>query len=290
MSPTSPGLEAATSADAPDRLRRAVTEGAGCLFLSPHLDDAVLSCGSLISALVEVCPVTVVTLFSAAGPSPHTRAARAYLRQCSAPDAAALYHARRAEDRAVLARLGVTAVQLDIPDALFRRRRTGKPPVGRLGALIPELGHCYPTFRFDIARGRIAHADRALIHQLGGQLDLLVDASDAHLVFCPIGVGRHVDHLIARTLGERHAAQVVHYSDFPYNRSSAPDPTYIAAHALLPWTWTPGAAEKAALIRGYATQVDALFPDGTIPAGPETYFAPVRGSRRPAGRLGQAHG
>ena len=42
---------------------------------------------------------------------------------------------------------------------------------------------------------------------------------------------------------------------------------------LEPWRWehTDG---KESLIRGYRTQVDALFPDGRIPLGPETYFEP----------------
>ena len=74
-------------------------------------------------AMVSRAPVTVVTLFSAAGPPPHTRAARTFLRQCGADDASALFDGRCREDVEVLDGLGVRYVHLGHPDALFRRRR-----------------------------------------------------------------------------------------------------------------------------------------------------------------------
>lgn len=81
---------------------KAVAAGTPLLFLSAHLDDAVLSCGALIESVERSCPVTVATLFTGAACPPHTRAARSFLRQCSAPSAAALFEERRAEDREVL--------------------------------------------------------------------------------------------------------------------------------------------------------------------------------------------
>src|SRR5262245_26192228 len=95
------------SAAVPDRLAGAISSGATCLFLSAHLDDVVLSCGALIQALAGRCVITVATVFTAAGPRPHTYAARSFLRQCAAGDADSLFAARRAEDRAVLDGLGV---------------------------------------------------------------------------------------------------------------------------------------------------------------------------------------
>jgi LmbE family N-acetylglucosaminyl deacetylase len=259
-----------------DYLRESVSGGAGCLVLSPHLDDAVLSCGALLRALASHCPVTVVTVFSDAGPAPHTRAARSYLRQCAATDATALYEARQTEDRAVLAGLGVAQVHLGVPDALFRRREVESALVGKLGERLPELVHRYPTYRFDIARGRMARADRRLVDTLRERVDSMVREVDAALVFCPMGVGRHVDHLMTRSLGETVDSRVVYYSDFPYDRSFSPDRAYLAEHDLRSWVWGLGITEKATLIRGYETQVDALFPDGEIPAVPETYYVPRR--------------
>jgi LmbE family N-acetylglucosaminyl deacetylase len=272
--PTATGVT--TPAGLDDYLHEPLADGGRCLILSPHLDDAVLSCGALLAALADRCQITVATAFSAAGPGPHTRAARAYLRQCTAADAPALYAARRAEDRAALAQLGADHVHLGLPDALFRRREVRPALVSTLGRRIPELVHRYPTYRFDIAQGRVARADRRLVEVLRERVDSLIRDLDARLVFCPIGVGRHVDHLITRSLGETAKARVGYYSDFPYDRICSPDPAYLADHDLRRWVWPHGIADKAALIRRYETQVDALFPDGVIPAVPETYYLPRR--------------
>jgi len=242
------------------------------LFLSPHLDDAVLSCGALIEAQARHREVTVATLFTESEPPPHTRSARIFMRLASAVDAAELFEARRAEDRAVLQDLGVKDLHLGATDAIYRRR-TGFG-TGTLGRLLPELVHTYPTWRFNIARGRIARGDRHLMARLRGAVARLMEQTGAELIFCPLGVGGHVDHVFARALGTAFPEQVVYYSDFPYNRSSQPDAAFVAGHGLEPWQWDQGITAKENRIRGYATQADALFPDGRIPAVPEAYFVP----------------
>lgn len=254
------------------RLDKAVAAGEPVLFLSAHLDDAILSCGGLISELSGRCPLTVATLFTEASAPPHTYAARSSLRQCSATDAASLYEARRTEDQEVLARCGVDHTHLGATDALYRTREVGNRVFAALGRLLPELVHRYPTYRFDIAKGRVARGDRNLITELSTRVADLVTEIGAALVFCPIGVGRHVDHLVTRSVGERLHDGVVYYSDFPYDDHSEPDPEFIDRHRLLPWTWDRRIPEKHQLIRGYRTQADALFPSGEITEKPETYF------------------
>ena len=253
-----------------DRLATAASTGARTVFLSPPLDDAVLSCGALMGSLASRGEVEVLTVFTEITPGPHTRAARSFLRQCGNPDAAALFAARQDEDRAVLDGLGVRHEHLGVADALFRRRAV-PPALDRLGGVLPELVHRYPTFRFDIARGRVSRGDRALAADLAGRLETRL--ADADLVFCPLGVGRHVDHLLTRTLGARHPERVVYYSDLPYDQRHERDEAFVRRHGLRVWRHEDGVADKPALIRGYGTQADALFPSGVIPAVPETYFA-----------------
>jgi hypothetical protein len=218
-------------------------------------------------------PITVATLFTAATPPPHTRAARSFMRQCAASDAAGLFADRRAEDRDVVRGIGADHVHLHEVDALYRRRAVPEP-VQRAVGLLPELVHRYPTFRYDIAKGRVSRGDRGLIHQLRDRVAGLVSRTGAELVFCPVGVGRHVDHLITRTVGEVAGHRVVYYSDFPYNLTAQPDPAFLTARDLVPWTWDEGIGAKERLIRGYRTQADALFPDGHVPSVPEIYYAP----------------
>lgn len=258
-------------APVPEGVARVLHDGAPAMFVSPHLDDAVLSCAALMRAMVTRAPVTVVTLFSAAAPPPHTRAARTFLRQCGAEGSGPLFRERCSEDIAVLGDLGVRHVHLGHPDALFRRRR-GPALLHRAARLLPELDHRYPTFRFDIALGRVSRGDAELRGMLTAQV---ADLARGGVVFAPLGVGRHVDHLLARSVGEHLGA--VLYADFPY---TARDPSAEAAAAAgrRPWGWAEDLDAKRPAIEGYRTQVDALFPGGEIPLRPETYYAPV--SRR----------
>lgn len=255
------------------RLERVLAEGGGFLFLSPHLDDAVLSCGALISTLARRAPVTVATIFSEAGPSPHTRAARAFLRQCGATGAERLYEERRREDVDVLTALGVEPVHLGACDAMFRRRERIEA-LTAVGRIVPEVVHRYPTYRFDIAKGRVSRGDRTLLDGLDAEVGRLVGQVDARLVFAPIGVGRHVDHLLTRSLGERHPGRVVHYSDFPYDRWGSPDAGYLTRRRLETVSWSEAIERKPELVRGYRTQAGALFADGIVPVAPERYYVP----------------
>ena len=179
-----------------------------------------------------------------------------------------LFAERRREDVAVVAAAGAEAVHLGRRDALFRTRRAP----AALGRVLPELVHRYPTFRFDIARGRVAAAERDLATRIAEQVDALAGGSGAEVVLCPLGVGRHVDHLITRAAGTRLGGRVLFYADFPYNRSHPVDQRFVARHNLTPATWRADAPDKEPLIRGYASQVEALFPGAVIPRVAETYY------------------
>jgi len=108
----------------------------------------------------------------------------------------------------VVGAAGATAVHLGRRDALFRTRRAP----GALGRVLPELVHRYPTFRFDIARGRVAGAERDLARRIAEQVDAA--GSGAEVVLCPLGVGRHVDHVLVRSVGPELGRRIVYYADF----------------------------------------------------------------------------
>ncbi|GAA1856455.1 hypothetical protein GCM10009836_40840 [Pseudonocardia ailaonensis] len=252
------------------RLTAAVDAGAPLLFLSAHLDDGVLSCGSLMTAVAGRCPLTVATLFTEGDDPPYTLAARNFVRQCGAAGIPSLFADRQAEDLAVLEQIGARGLHLGGVDALFRKRtRLAGTPLAR----IPELVHRYPTYRFDISLGRVSRGDRDVAGPLAQAL--AGPAAEAALIFVPIGVGKHVDHLLTRRIGEQWAEKIVYFSDFPYDfRGGSPDPRFRARRDLTRWTVDP-APEKIGLVEGYATQVAALFEGGVVPERPETYFEPI---------------
>ncbi|MGD0063801.1 MAG: PIG-L family deacetylase [Streptosporangiaceae bacterium] len=246
-----------------DRLTGLIREldgtGAGVLVMSPHLDDAVLSCGALLARLADRHRITVATVFTAAAPRPWSLPARRQLRALGEADAEDFFAQRRAEDRDVLAGMGAAPVHLGFRDALFRR-----------GPRWPA----YPTFRFDAARGRVAACDAGLAAEVSARVGEIATAHEAGVIFAPLGVGRHVDHLITRRAARELAGrtQIVYYSDFPYSQTAAPEPGFVRDAGLVPHPWLAGRAENASRIAGYRTQFAGLFRDGTVPTRPEIYW------------------
>jgi len=83
--------------------------------LSPHLDDAVLSCWSVLTAPE---PVLVVNVFT--GSPPPGSGARWWDRVTGASDSASRMRERLAEDRAALALAGREALHLDLLEVQYR--------------------------------------------------------------------------------------------------------------------------------------------------------------------------
>jgi glycosyltransferase involved in cell wall biosynthesis len=217
------------------------------IFVSPHLDDAVFSCGGLIAdRTARGDPVEVCTIFAGQADSPLSRFARHMHSLWNlAEDAAAV---RRSEDARACFRLGATWRHLDYLDAMYRRQPgTGVPlypsNVAIFGAVNPgEFG--YPAL---------------LAEALSGFLP-----ADA-IVAAPIGLGRHVDHLLARRAVERTGRRFLCYEDFPYSRAPASDRD---RKRLLDAGWktefhplTPAAVEAwEQAIRSYVSQMPHFWP------------------------------
>jgi LmbE family N-acetylglucosaminyl deacetylase len=256
----------------PKPVVRAIQDGVPLVVLSPHLDDAVLSCGAVMARAHGRTQVTVVTFFTEGGPPPYTRSARRFLQFSGAADAGRLFAARRAEDVVVLRRLQAEYAHVGLPDALFRRKLNLRSRrSSRLGALLPEWDSVYPTYRFHVASGRIGRHDHATLERVCDSVRELARDSGA-LLLAPSGVGGHVDHIVVRTAAERSKARTVYYSDFPYDQSFRPDLEFLRRNQLVEAAWSDGIDVKPELIRSYHTQMGILFPKDVIPIVPETYF------------------
>lgn len=255
-------------------LTETIRQSSLLIVLSPHLDDAVLSCGELITQAAGRTEAIVATLFTEAGPPPHTLSARRYLRQVGAPDAGTLYRQRRSEDRAALESAGVASVMhAGLIDAPYRRRAvTGRRR--RWARLLPELEHVYPLYRPHVVSGCIAPSDSETLRDACRFVQGLADRGPA-LVLAPLGVGGHVDHVLARAAAERSGAPIAYYSDFPYNQRHQADESFIRRNGLVEAQSVRPTEAKAALIRAYRTQARALFPGDRIPLAPEVFFCPA---------------
>ncbi|MCT4354022.1 PIG-L family deacetylase [Streptomyces sp. Je 1-79] len=257
-----------------DSLTAEIASGHPLVALSPHLDDGVLSCGALLLRARLRAPVTVVSFFTEAAPPPYTLSGRQYLRQTRASDAEALYASRRDEDRAVMTELGAAWRHFGLVDGLFRRKDGRAPRSGGLAGRLPEIDHVYPTYRLHLSRGRVSRHDAGTVRAVADAIAALLP-SGRGLVLAPLGVGGHADHVLVRTAAELSGRRVAYYSDFPYNLRSGPDASFTGRHAFTACAWEDGLAEKRELIRGYRTQADALFPQGSIPLVPEVFLLPA---------------
>lgn len=223
------------------------------VYLSPHLDDAVFSCGGLIASQIAASePVAVVTICAgdppAEGLSP--LAQELIARWGTGADASG---DRRSEDHMACGRLGAAVVHLDLPDAIYRLDAEGRP--------------LYPTEASLF--GPLHPADRARVEDLAGRLQSV--SPDQSVLYCPLGVGGHVDHILTRQAAESTGRPLRYYRDFPYAaRGGAPPPELPApaGHELLMplsaeeiQTWAAAASEYRSQLSTFWGDVYALFQE-----------------------------
>jgi LmbE family N-acetylglucosaminyl deacetylase len=225
--------------------------------VSPHLDDAVLSCGGTIHQLARNGHrVVIVTVFSGEPTDDELPPlARRFHDTCDLEDDAAI-RIRREEDRAACSTIGATPLHLPFLECIYRRQAGSRAPVYRVEESI--LG---PPSAADAKLPRmIAKALRAL------------PVWDGARIAIPLGIGRHVDHGLVRRAAEAAAAgsdaprgRLCYYEDQPYacwNR----DPSWPEAltAGLVPVCsqfdrrcWEA----KITAIGRYRSQVGMLWPD-----------------------------
>jgi LmbE family N-acetylglucosaminyl deacetylase len=168
------------------------------VYLSPHLDDAVLSCGGRIWQQAQAGErVLVVTIFAGV-PSldaPLSPFAQALHALWGLADAIA---ARREEDAAALALLQAEATYWPYLDCIYRRAPDGSFFCDSEEALF----------------GEVHPAEGALIAKLAGRFRTLAREQGGTL-YAPLAVGHHVDHQIVRR-AVAGIDDVVYYEDYPY--------------------------------------------------------------------------
>ncbi|RME88694.1 MAG: PIG-L family deacetylase [Anaerolineae bacterium] len=167
------------------------------IYISPHLDDAVLSCGGLIWEQRRAgTPVEIWTL-TAGYPSaePYSGLARALHAQWGFASAREAVQARRREDRLAAQRLGAVTRHFDFLDCIYRLDGRGRHLYEDVFVPPHPEDTDLPT-----------KITKALTPYLGRE-DVLVS---------PLAIGGHVDHVLVRRAVERLRRSVWYYADIPY--------------------------------------------------------------------------
>jgi LmbE family N-acetylglucosaminyl deacetylase len=170
------------------------------LYLSPHLDDAALSCGgSIARATAAGDDVDVLTLFAGDEPAEAATPLVTRLFELWELPAGEVMRCRREEDRAACARLGARPSWGEELEAIHRRHPESGAP------LYPDLRSLF---------GPPAAVEEALVERLAARLRRLAPADRT---VAPLAVGGHVDHRLLRTAAERvFGADLRYYEEFPY--------------------------------------------------------------------------
>jgi LmbE family N-acetylglucosaminyl deacetylase len=253
------------------------------VYLAPHLDDAVLSCGSAThhhtaaEKGVQVATILASEVDRDTSLSGFAREQHAQWGALSPP-----MRRRRAEDVAALAVLVAEARHLDYHDAMYR---TGPGDYWLYQDLEAFFGDLHPVDPVAVDGAR----------QLADRLAKVVPL-DGHQVLCaPLGLGHHVDHQLVHAAARRLLARghrVAFYEDFPYAKQEGAVVLAQAEAGAGDWLEEPVAVDaadvraKVSALSHYRSQMATLFGGTEAMPGRVWAFAATRApGARPTERV-----
>jgi LmbE family N-acetylglucosaminyl deacetylase len=217
------------------------------VYLSPHLDDAALSCGGAIARHSAAgARVLIVTICTTTPPleGSFSSFAEATHRQWGF-SADQVVSARLHEDSLAMEYLGADSLWVGMLDAIYRQ------PADYIN---------------DATLFGTPAADDSLLPSLKAFIHALRDRVPRATLYAPLGIGNHVDHQITYAAARAGAGDAIaFYEDFPY--VTKPDALNRRLHALEESFVTSTLdidatlARKIGAIAAYASQISSLFGD-----------------------------
>jgi LmbE family N-acetylglucosaminyl deacetylase len=214
------------------------------VYISPHYDDGVLSCGGLIHEQTRHgIPVEIWTVcggFPPKGRPLSDLALRVHQRWRTKSGRGTII-LRRKEDRTAAAAVGASVRHFSFPDCIYRWSRDGVP--------------LYQDDVFDPPHPEDAGVPEmiALMLQRGLQTD--------DVLVSPLSVGHHVDHVLTRLGVERTGRSLLYYADTPYvlDHPDELEPASRELSSKLFPIYRPGLHAWLDGISAYRSQMEMLF-------------------------------
>ena len=169
------------------------------IFLSPHLDDVIFSCGGLLWERVLSGDKIEIWTICAGDPLPGQLTPYAREMHNRWGTGREAVNTRREEDRLACENLGVQYRHFDIPDCIYR-----VDPISGEGLYTSD------AMIFGLRDLREAEYWQAF----GSQHFSVLPA--ASRVVCPLTIGNHVDHQWVRLVLENNREKLWYYADVPY--------------------------------------------------------------------------
>jgi LmbE family N-acetylglucosaminyl deacetylase len=212
------------------------------IYISPHLDDAVLSAGGLIYEQTRAgMDVDIWTLLCGFPPTEELSPFAQLLHQrWGIPTAAEATTARRAEDAKAAKIVGAKTVHFDFLDCIYRRGTNGSWLYSDI--FVPPH-----------------EEDKNLPAQMAESISARLKPTDQ--LVCQLGLGSHIDHVLVRRAVELLQRPILYYADIPYLFNSPAE--LVSKTARLKATShriaDSGVVSWQDAIAAYKSQISSLF-------------------------------
>ncbi|MDP1713213.1 MAG: PIG-L family deacetylase [Anaerolineales bacterium] len=212
------------------------------IYISPHLDDAVLSAGGLIYEQTRAgLQVEIWTILCGFPPSEELSPyAQLLHHEWGIPSVSDLIRARREEDRQACQTAGARPIHFDYLDCIYRRAKNGDWLYGYIFLPQHEDEQDFPARMAETISTRLQPTDQLV---------------------CQLGLGSHVDHVLVRRAVDLLQRPVLYYADVPYLFKTPEELAPITA-GMKSNAYAVGEASLKSwqeAIAAYASQVDYLF-------------------------------
>ncbi len=209
------------------------------VFISPHLDDAILSCGALIYILRKKAEIKIITIISKAGKNKLTKSAGAFLKASNYNNAENLFEDRKKEDKNICNYLKIEWKHMNFIDAAWR----------------------------------MSDNNQEIRMQEKIVMVLKKMTQKTSLIFCPIGIGGHEDHLLVRKISDLlPERKIIYYADYPYLMKNLIPKEFIREKKLREFYFKKDLHVKEKLIKFYRSQIKVIYKRGIMPILRERYY------------------
>jgi LmbE family N-acetylglucosaminyl deacetylase len=240
-------------------------DGYDHIYLSPHLDDAALSCGGMIGAQRAAGERVLVVTLCTASPAPDAQfndlALEFHRRWGLAP--AEVVAARLREEHRAMELLDADSYGAGMLDSIYRHPAAYNSRGALFGTPAP---------------------DDPLLPALRRLIRTLRERMPGARIYAPLGIGMHVDHQVAHAVARAaEVGEVLYYEDMPYatrqglldQRLAMLEGSYIPQIVAIDATME----KKLAAIKAYASQLEQFGGAGAMEHTMRDYAQ----SLRPAG-------
>ena len=169
------------------------------IYFSPHLDDAIFSCGGIIANQVNAGKEVAIWTFFTADPPTGNLTFFARILHHRWGKQGSPYQLRREEDIEACRYLSVDWKHFDFRDCIYRHYPSNNSP------LIHKTSDLFSP---------VKEPELTLEESL--YQAILENLSPQDQIVLPMEAGGHIDHILTKKIGNRFPNQKSYYPDFPY--------------------------------------------------------------------------